>query len=62
MVGMQKLTSSPLFGAVAGALIALALYHVFKLSPILFLLVALSPLCFKKVRMSIISYWKSKKA
>lgn len=58
---MHKLTSSPLFGAVAGAVIALALYHIFKVSIVLFVLVVLSPLCLKKVRASIVSYWKSKK-
>jgi len=58
---MHKLTSSPLFGAVAGAVIALALYNVFKVSPVLFALVVLSPLCMKRIRASIIAYWKSKK-
>lgn len=61
MERMHKLTSSPLFGAVVGAFVALALFQILKISPLLFLLVVLSPLCLKKVRASIVSYWKSKK-
>lgn len=58
---MHTLTSSPLFGAVAGALIALALYQIFEVSPVLFAAVVLSPLSVKRVRTALISYWKSKK-
>ncbi len=59
---MRAITSSPLFGAVVGAIVALALFQILKISPILFLAVVLSPLCLKRVRASIVSYWKSKKA
>jgi len=59
---MSKLTSSPLFGAAVGAVVALALYKVFKISPVLFVLLVLSPLSLKRVRASILSYWNSKKA
>lgn len=58
---MRTLTSSPLFGAVVGAIVALALFQILKISPLLFLAVVLSPLCLKRVRASIISYWKEKK-
>lgn len=61
MIRMHKLTSSPLFGAVVGAFVALGLFQILKFSPILFLLVILSPLCLKRVRASIVSYWNSKK-
>jgi uncharacterized membrane protein YgaE (UPF0421/DUF939 family) len=59
---MSKLTSSPLFGAVVGAFVALALFQILKISPVLFVIVVLSPLCLKRVRASIISYWNPKKA
>jgi len=59
---MHRLTSSPLFGAVVGAIVALALFQILKISPLLFLVVVLSPLCLKRVRTSIVSYWKNKKA
>jgi len=62
MERMHRLTSSPLFGAVVGAIVALVLFQILKFSPILFLLVILSPLCLKRVRASIVSYWKEKKA
>lgn len=58
---MYKLTSSPLFGAVVGAFVALALFQILKISPVLFAFVILSPLCLKRVRAAIISYWKEKK-
>jgi uncharacterized membrane protein YgaE (UPF0421/DUF939 family) len=61
MERMHRLTSSPLFGAVVGAIVALILFQILKFSPILFLLVILSPLCLKRVRASVISYWKEKK-
>lgn len=57
---MHRLTSSPLFGAVVGALVALALFQILKVSPLLFLAVVLSPLCLRKVRGAIVSYWKRK--
>lgn len=61
MIGMHKVTSSPLFGAVVGAIVALGLYQVYKISAILFALLVLSPLLKKSVRASIVSYWNSKK-